>query len=659
MRTAAAGENSEPLLATPDAYYWLAGSQGNGPATTLAPSELLRLVSSLTGLSPAYTAWLLPALLASLLGPLSAIFCRMLGYSAAGLVAGLLATLAPVYLCRTGLGYYDTDFLLLSLPLVTALALLLFMGNKLTSVFFLPVVIGVAIAWMQHWHRLLPVSNAVMIFLALVLVWFRKKDVARVFYRLILFALCVCFSWPGIVLSCIFAFFLKKYPAVLYPKGQSKRVLLAVLCLLLAGLALFSSIGQEAESYLHRAQSKDLAATPLNGAGKGNADEIMPPAYPPMTATIAESERISYAHVLGLLHPWAGVALAGVCGFFWLVGRRPEALLLTPLLLFGLSAPFLGARVSMFAVPAVAMGVGVGGEAVLGRLPIMHHGRMTCWIVRALLSLVLCVPLVMRIPPPESVLSSPHAQALRKLGTLVPADTRPVSMIWTWWDFGYAASAFSGLHSFADPGRQGPEYVYFLSKVLGADSLHTASAVMHFSALNSFHPWEAFNRLGARKSQQLAGNFATIGQEVSDKARQFVVVSLDGLPLLPTIVDFSRWNLEQGASMGEPGFFKQLRGPVDIDLQHGRINAPLSETRLEVGRILLWKTQGTEYVFDADNPYCLVALPELENYFLVDRRLYQSNFMQLLLGNADSAQSLFQLVVNNAPYVRVYELVRP
>lgn len=642
---------SEPLLATPDAYFWLAGAAGKGAAAALAPSTLLRAVSSFSGMSPARAALLLPVLLASTLGPLLAALCRSLGFPLAGLCAGLLASLAPAYLCRTSLGYYDTDMLLLSLAVLTALVLLFLLREKGKSGFVASVLLGAGLAWMQHWHRLLPVSNAAMVFAAFAVLWLQRQTRPRpeAAYCLVLFAVSLFFSWPGVVAAGAAALVLSRGSNVFWKTAAGPKLLFSVCCLVVCGLVLFSNLRNEGCSYLQRARTKSFSTAP--------AGVVHPPAYPDMTRTIAEDERISFAHVLVLLHPWAGVALAGLCGFFWLAGMRPEALLLGPLLAFGLSAPFLGARVVMFAVPAVALGFGVGTEVVLGRIPAFYAGKCISWIVRVLLALVVSIPLVLYTPPPEPALSSAHAQALQKLGTLEPHGTGPVPMVWTWWDFGYAASCLTGFRSFADPGRQGPEYVYFLSKVLGADSLQTAYASMQFTAVQNFHPWEALNRLGARKAQQLMTDMAAYKEKEPENVRQFVVVSLDGLSLLPVITDFARWNLFTGAPDGEQGLFTQLMPPVEIDLQHGRVKAPQSGTQTQVGTMLLWDTCGEEIVFDETNPVCLVALSRPERYFLLDRRLYQSNYLQLLLGNTDKDQELFHLVLNNAPYVRVYALV--
>ncbi len=637
-----------PLLATPDAYYWLAGASGKGGAAGQAPSLLLKKIEDSTGMRPEYAAWLLPALLASVLGPLLAIFCRLMGFPLAGIFAGLLATLAPAYYCRTGLGYYDTDMLLLSVALSVAIVLLFLMREQGRAGFVRAVLLGATIAWLQSWHRLLPVCTGLMLLVSYALVLARTKgNKSDVLYRLALFACSVFFSWPGFALAGFLALVLLSAPGSVRSKLQEKKTVLAVCGLVLAAVALFSTLRIEGQAYLERTQSKTVSGQ--------QATTVQALVYPPMTRTIAESGRISFAHLLTLLHPWAGVALAGLCGFIWLARRRPEALLLGPLLLLGLCAPFLGARTAMFAVPAAATGFGVGAEALLGCIPLFTSQKTLFWAVRGLLAVLICLPLLERLPPSEPALSAPHAEALQDLGRQVSADTG--SVLWTWWDFGYAASYYSGLHSFADPGRQGPEYVYFLSKVLGTDSLSGAARLMRFSADYDFHPWEELNRRGAEQAQKLVTGMLSGGSVPSGGVGQYLELSLEGLRLLPVITDFARWNLRTGKPEGSRGVFQVLELPVTIDLESGKIDAPCSGTRLEVGALLLWKNGSQERIYDKTNPLCLVAISDPEEYLLLDRRLFDSNYLQLLLGNPQQYRKWFRLVVDKAPYVRIYELV--
>lgn len=110
--------NGEMLLATHDAYHWVAGAEGFGLAADHPMARMLRLMAGLTGAKPANVAFWFPAVLASLVAGIVYLWAWALGAREAGVAAGLLASTAPGFLARTLLGYYDTDLVTLFFPLL-------------------------------------------------------------------------------------------------------------------------------------------------------------------------------------------------------------------------------------------------------------------------------------------------------------------------------------------------------------------------------------------------------------------------------------------------------------------------------------------------------------------------------------------------------------
>ncbi|WP_367303401.1 STT3 domain-containing protein, partial [uncultured Desulfovibrio sp.] len=112
----------EMLLATHDAYHWVAGAEGFGLAVDHPMARMLRLMADASGLAPAVVAFWFPPALASLVAGIVFLWAWALGSMQAGVAAGLVASMAPGFLGRTLLGYYDTDLVTLFFPLLMTLA---------------------------------------------------------------------------------------------------------------------------------------------------------------------------------------------------------------------------------------------------------------------------------------------------------------------------------------------------------------------------------------------------------------------------------------------------------------------------------------------------------------------------------------------------------
>lgn len=113
--------DGEYLLATHDAYHWIAGAEGFEFGAGHPMSELVRLAAAFTGTTPAAVGFWLPPVMASLVAVGVFGWAAALGGVEAGVCAGVLASLAPGFLARTLLGYCDTDLVTLLFPLLMGL----------------------------------------------------------------------------------------------------------------------------------------------------------------------------------------------------------------------------------------------------------------------------------------------------------------------------------------------------------------------------------------------------------------------------------------------------------------------------------------------------------------------------------------------------------
>jgi dolichyl-diphosphooligosaccharide--protein glycosyltransferase len=129
--------DGEYLLATHDAYHWIAGAEGFEFGAGHPMSEAARMISALIGLSPALTGFYLPVFMSALTGLGVFLWCAGFGRPWAGLCAGVLTSLTPGFCARTLLGFYDTDLVILffavMLGLVPALGLAPYLKSPLEA----------------------------------------------------------------------------------------------------------------------------------------------------------------------------------------------------------------------------------------------------------------------------------------------------------------------------------------------------------------------------------------------------------------------------------------------------------------------------------------------------------------------------------------------
>ncbi len=124
---------TEYLLATHDAYHWIAGAEGFEFGTGHPMSELARILGEWLGTAPALVGFWLPSVMSGLLAVAIFLWGWGLGSPFAGLCAGVLASLSPAFYARTLLGFYDSDLVVLLFAVLLGLVPALWLSPWLTS----------------------------------------------------------------------------------------------------------------------------------------------------------------------------------------------------------------------------------------------------------------------------------------------------------------------------------------------------------------------------------------------------------------------------------------------------------------------------------------------------------------------------------------------
>lgn len=667
-------QSREVLQATPDAYYWLAGGPIWEQGGAVLPAHMLTALADMFSLSVEVAAFWAPAWLSAFVAIVGAGWGALLAERnqriGAAVITALCLSLAPGVFARTRLGFYDTDSLILVIPLAFGLLLAWRMSRaqmvspqlERPSGPSVPVTIFLAVCGMTTnlfagWHGLMPACLFGLFVLGALMLPLIPHSAGR---RVMVWELWIIgvFAFINSIAGCVIVFLSQTMGRADESKGVVRwaptGVLVGVLFITLAAPAMYhgATIWTPVNAFWERSQSKAvstvetqaLEATPLGSAS-----------YPPMAHTIAEAQKPAFLHMLFSWHVWAGVSLAGLLGFIWVVRRKPASLFLAPLLLFGLFAPWLGERVAIFAMPAVAIGIALPLCELLSRVFAGRARRAFTEFVCIAIAVLLAAPNVYfnLSTPLTSALSKGHARALRALAKEAPRG----GVVWDWWDFGHAARYYSGLFPFSDGGRQGPEYVYTMGKVYAAGNGLQAGQVIKFSAAFDGMPWNKWNRYSGKRVDEFMVELGREDKKIQYQKPQYLVVSRDALLLAPLILSFGSWSMEQEG--GTAPLVEILPSDAPISFDAGQ--APLGTNgtvALKQAFVLVSKSRRIKYDYAGDGRLTLICWPEGRMNLLLDERALQSALVQLMLFGEGAAgfEGFGRLLVDEYPDARVYEV---
>ncbi|MBQ3059328.1 MAG: hypothetical protein IJD16_03315 [Desulfovibrio sp.] len=697
----------EWLLATHDAYHWVAGAEGFGLAAGHPMAEMLQGLAAMLGTYPAAVAFWFPAVLASLVALIVYAWVWALGSMEAGVAAGLLTSLAPGFLGRTLLGYYDTDLVTIFFPLLMALVpacwamrhmllprMLLRrlmaasglragqgflnghvreerLGNPLRWQWMLLLgVSGLVSWWSQEWHSVFPylLRYNVGLLAVMSLVLAPRGRRALLLLGSLAYALPALAGpsgcWGSLALAAAGA-----------PGGRpllralSRPSLLAGLWLLTAVLMLRGGILtvliNHAGAYLKSAG--DVKST---GAGLSLV-------YPSVAQSIIEVQDLSLAALLPYFHPWMEAALLGLAGFALVLFRRPGALFLLPLAALALLSTRLGGRMVMFGAPVMAVGLSLPLFWLLQR--ILREPLRRAWAgitASALLVALLVLPFIEMIPAMSQgpMINRRHAEALLRARTITPEDAK----LWLWWDWGYAAHHFARRSTIADGAQHGGPSLYLPAAVFATDNPRFARQIIRYTARAGGEPGHVFAGLDGRGAQELMDSLRSPETPlVEAEGRLFVVVSFEMLRLGFWISNFGHWNFE--SCSGEGGALSIVPQEVAYRLDTGEVRLEGRAESIYASSISVFEETGVtgrDYIqewFDA-HP---AASPEEQRAFLdsrrnvnflfnrvteeklaVDQSLYNSLMVQLLLAHPQDTRfsPYFKLVYDNV-FARIYEVL--
>ncbi len=741
--------DAEYLLATQDAYHWIAGAEGFEFGAGHPMSELIRHLSLWTGMPPANVGFWLPLFLGSLLSVGVFAWGAALGFPCAGLIAGALASLSPGFLARTLLGYCDTDLVILFFGLLLGFVPMLWLRPWLSS----------PAAWIAAVYEALsrardtiPEAKAIRSGGGMRAVLCRLRERAAVVpsARRLVAVRSLSPAWlTALILAGLwghstqewhsFFSYAVRFSAVVLPllillsgpKGGRRLLLTAALCHdlpLLAGCAgvfpaLFLALAllvfarpatagsRSAWVRALRAKAAPFAARgravlasswtlailwlavaawlvnvtvwealvrsigsyiKTTGEVAGNTARAADPlVYPAVAQSISEVQNLHFEDFLSYFHPSGFVTLTGLAGYACLLLFFPATAYLILMLAVALSSMELGGRMAMFGSPVLALGFSVGLAHVLAgffspgwedirplaalksALHFENPFAPVRWLLSVILAFVLVWPMAGLIPTISKgpIISPDQARALSYLRSNSPED----SMVWNWWDWGYAAHHFARRRTISDGARHGGPSLYIPAAVYTTTDPHFARQLMAYTSEKGGDPGEVLEGLSAGDAAKRIADLESGRIAPVPKNKQYLVVSAELVPLGFWISTYGTWDFTRKEGKGY--FITSIPQSLQYSLDTGVVLIKGQEpayaasidvfSATELKRQTYYRTTDARFVFNTITG----------DKFLMKNDLYNTLLYQLLAAKPGDARfaPYFKLVYDSAQ-VRVYEM---
>ncbi|WP_096026787.1 STT3 domain-containing protein [Campylobacter lanienae] len=571
-------------------------------------------------------------------------------------IASLLASIANSYYNRTMAGYYDTDMLVIVLPLFTLWGLirLHFRGDLISFL-----IIALSMLAYNWWYpSSYTLCVGITIFYAIYTFVFERKNIAN--YQAILFMiLAITSAWYSLRIALIFGLF-----GLIYFRSSLLNFKIMSL-LFVAVLSLFAIFGGlnpiwfQAKFYLFR----DLDDSISQSFRFYNVNQ-----------TIMESGRIDLELFTQRISGHWIVFIFGFIGYILLCKKFRIFLIAIPMLGLGFLALKGGLRFTIYAVPIIAMGFGFLLFYLLDRLRVKRLNS-----IAALITILALIPSLIHIYyyKPSSVLFKNEVSVLDRLGKV--ADREDYTL--AWWDYGYAIRYYSDTKTLIDGGKHLGRENYAVSYALTMPPNSSAN----MARLEVEYTEKGYKQnYGGKNLEQILKdyNYNELDKFLSDiksdkfnlpsKSRDIYYFLPDRmLSIFPIVSKFSRLDILNGKEWGDPFFviatnFTQVENGIalnngviisndatyiELNGQKFRVNSYI-ETKYDENM----KLKKTIHNIDNLADIYLIYMVDYGRFILLDKEMFNSTFIQLyVLENYD--KTLFEPVILD-PTAKVYKLKR-
>ncbi|EAI7262252.1 peptide-binding protein [Campylobacter lari] len=666
--------NDQLMITTNDGYAFAEGAR-DMIAGFHQPNDLSYFGSSLSTL----TYWLysiLPFSFESIILYMSTFFASLIvapiiliareyKLTTYGFIAALLGSVANSYYNRTMSGYYDTDMLVLVLPMLILLTFIRLTINKdIFTLLLSPIFIMIYLWWYPSSYSL----NFAMIglFGLYTLVFHRKEKIFYLAIALMIIALSMlAWQYKLALIVLLFAIFAFKEEKINFYMIWA-LIFISILILHLSGG--LDPVLYQLKFYVFKASDvqnlKDATFVYFN-----------------VNETIMEVNTIDPEVFMQRISSSVLVFILSFIGFILLCKDHKSMLLALPMLALGFMALRAGLRFTIYAVPVMALGFGYFLYAFFNflekkQIKLNLRNKNILLILIAFFSIS---PALVHIYYYKSstVFTSYEASILNDLKNKAQREDYVVA----WWDYGYPIRYYSDVKTLIDGGKHLGKDNFFSSFVLSKDQIPAAnmarlSVEYTEKSFKENYP-DVLKAMVKDYNQTSAKDFL---ESLNDKDFKFdtnktrdvyIYMPYRMLRIMPVVAQFANTNPDNG-EQEKSLFFSQANaiaqdkttGSVMLDNGVEIIN-DFRALKVEGASIPLKAfvdiesiTNGKFYYNEIDSKaqIYLLFLREYKSFVILDESLYNSAYIQMFLLNQYD-QDLFEQVTNDAR-AKIYRLKR-
>ena len=590
----------------------------------------------------------------------------------AGVAAAFIASILPAYYGRTLAGYYDSDMLNVTFPMLIIWALIRLADKKDENFALAPIITVFYDWWYQSSYALN--SAIIVMFLLYTLVFDRKNLVSYKAMILMLFAVIdfdAYYEGEDLVVNyvlilklgliCGLYALMKIKPQIF---GAKTLALLAAIA-----IALFAAFGG-VDPILNRLLFYVTGSTSTQASTLHFFDT---------RSTVVELMGTSFNKFATTASGNTLTLLLSVAGAVLLLIKFRSFLLIAPILGLGALSFIGGIRFIMYAAPVLAFGFGYFVYFMLNSVQIRAWLRNVAFATFVSLVLFPSFSYILHYRPAPLVVGK-AVQALDKLKNRANRDDYVLS----WWDYGYLIRYYADVKTLSDPGAQSGEDSFPVSFSLIKDQtasanmarLNTEYVKMRFDKKFDENVTSALIQMQKDYGEPDVNKFLASLDDKNFKLPQkttdiYYVLFSQIVDMLPQIVKFSEIDLTTGKSLGTPLFYMGLpfsEGATNIDIGNEFIlpsmtpefvaikGKPAPVNSYHYVQSLDGKLDTKSVTVDENAKICVVFLADYNRILLLDKKLFDSTFIQLFLfENYD--KELFEPVVLD-PTVKIYKLLK-
>ena len=663
------------MINNPDGYYYAEGARdildGLKTANYLSPvhnitSEVTAAVASFLHLPLDTVILYIPGFFGSLVVIPLVLIGRSLGSSFVGFLAALLSGIAWSYYHRTMFGYYDTDMLVVALPLFALWAIIWSLKNKDIRFFFVAPFIEI---FMIEWHGgMFNVANGYFIMSLIYILYLKFIKKEDVFYESMFLLFLII---PVLRIGVLYKYGIVAILNILLLgfKDNIKKFDKSYFIYIVFGIYVIIIGIPWINFILHTGyftRSKEVVISHIH--------------YFSVVNTVREAGHIDKdVFVHRISGSWIGFII-GVVGYLLLMIRYPVMIISLPMVVLGFFALKGGLRFTIFAVPFMAFGDAYIAYLVGKYLSKFFINEKVEKISKYTIAFILMGGFIYPnykhihyyIMP--TVLSKPEVEVLSKLKHIAKRD----SYVLSWWDYGYPIRYYANTLTFVDGGKHSGNVDFPVSFALTRPELPSKNMAVldlyftekHLKDKKKFDIVKDIMEMYHLKNIDNVEKF--LNQKIplpKTKKDIYYYLPLRMFNIFPTVAVFSSLDLKTGKVINHfyynPDNFKIIAG--NIVKFDSNIMIDLSKKVIIVGSrvIPIKKFAMTELTRSGNivkkvqqlnkKGFDVIFMKSYGKWLIVDDFYYNSTFFQLFI--FQNTQGLFKPVILT-PYAKVYKLIK-